>query len=322
MATPDVPDRPARADGVETHSQTPTLHDQVEPRLLAATTGSERGEPAVVEQPTGLALEGGVDTQLGGVLYLINVMAHLDLPVCFEAGWALDSQVGSWGVLELLARGLLCSARAPETAVDDALWAVLAQLDGRRPRELPGAAYRRPDSFRLPPSWAGQIDGENDAGYRWAACQGRLRLWSERGYLLLDGPRDRRPPKAQARGELAHYLNADAPVRLSRAAYSRAPLAGLAGSLVAGLNPHLARWLALALPYIRFRLRRALNPAAGEVSDLAELLLLPGRLYVTSTHVDLLLSLDSISLPARMAGLDRNPGWVPDFGRVVLFHFE
>jgi hypothetical protein len=85
--------------------------------------------------------------------------------------------------------------------------------------------------------------------------------------------------------------------------------------------PLLARWLALALPFIDLRLRLALRLAEEE--SLAEpLLWLPGRLYVTRTHVDLVVSLEHISVPVRLAGLDRNPGWLPDFGRVVYLHFE
>jgi len=47
----------------------------------------------------------------------------------------------------------------------------------------------------------------------------------------------------------------------------------------------------------------------------------PGRVLVTATHVDVLLSLQHVDLPARMAGLDRDPGWVTALGRIVLFHF-
>jgi hypothetical protein len=87
-----------------------------------------------------------------------------------------------------------------------------------------------------------------------------------------------------------------------------------------GASPWLQRWLWFALPFIAYRLRLALNllPDAG----LAEtLLILPGRLYVTSSHVDLSCSIEQVSLPVRMAGLDRDPGWLPEFGRVVSFHF-
>ena len=47
----------------------------------------------------------------------------------------------------------------------------------------------------------------------------------------------------------------------------------------------------------------------------------PGRVVVTATHVDVLLSLQHVDLTARLAGLDRDPGWVPALGRIVLFHF-
>lgn len=47
----------------------------------------------------------------------------------------------------------------------------------------------------------------------------------------------------------------------------------------------------------------------------------PGRVLVTGTHVDVVLSLRDIDLAVRVAGLDRDPGWVPALGRIVLFHF-
>ena len=50
-------------------------------------------------------------------------------------------------------------------------------------------------------------------------------------------------------------------------------------------------------------------------------LMSPGLVRVTSTHVDVVLGLDDVDLAARMAGLDRDPGWVPLLGRIVLFHF-
>jgi hypothetical protein len=46
------------------------------------------------------------------------------------------------------------------------------------------------------------------------------------------------------------------------------------------------------------------------------------RVFVTSTHVDVVLSLAELPLEVRFAGLDRTPGWVPAAGRFVSFHFE
>lgn len=86
-------------------------------------------------------------------------------------------------------------------------------------------------------------------------------------------------------------------------------------------RPLLARWLSLALPFVDWRLRAALHlPADTRLAE--ELFLLPGQLYITASQIDLVTSLERISLPVRMAGLDRNPGWLPGWGRAVYFHFQ
>jgi hypothetical protein len=54
----------------------------------------------------------------------------------------------------------------------------------------------------------------------------------------------------------------------------------------------------------------------------AALFAVPGVLHLSAMHVDWTAPLDAVSLPVRLAGLDRDPGWVPAFGRVVLFHFD
>ena len=56
--------------------------------------------------------------------------------------------------------------------------------------------------------------------------------------------------------------------------------------------------------------------------EFSHLLKCPGRVYFTSSHVDIVISMDQVKLPIRMAGLDFNPGWQPLFGRVIQFHFE
>jgi hypothetical protein len=48
----------------------------------------------------------------------------------------------------------------------------------------------------------------------------------------------------------------------------------------------------------------------------------PGRILVSRTHVDVVFALDQIDLTARATGLDQDPGWVPELGHIVLFHFE
>lgn len=48
----------------------------------------------------------------------------------------------------------------------------------------------------------------------------------------------------------------------------------------------------------------------------------PGRLVAGPTHVDMFMALDSIDIAVRRVGLDRDPGWVAELGRLVLFHYD
>lgn len=231
---------------------------------------------AAVALASGPDLAGGVATELGGVLFLINVMQQLDLPACFEAEWRLASAVGPWGVLELLGRALLAErwAKMPSFPKDgifaqrDPLWAALAALAGRPADEPAGAALSGPDFVAIPSSWARWLGDEAIAGQR----------------IDLAG------------------------------------VAPLAGPLLDGVSTDLRRWLAGVAPLLRQMLGRALGDAAGDPA--AHLLLRRGQLYVTSSHVDLVLPLDSVSLLVRIAGLDFDPGWLPAFGRIVQFHYE
>jgi len=88
------------------------------------------------------------------------------------------------------------------------------------------------------------------------------------------------------------------------------PLAARRAGVLAPLFEHL-------LPVLQARLRGALGDETA-----ASLLRRPGRFHVGALHLDLVLPMAAISLPARRAGLDRSPGWLPGWDRVVTFHFE
>jgi hypothetical protein len=82
--------------------------------------------------------------------------------------------------------------------------------------------------------------------------------------------------------------------------------------------PPLARWTAWIAGYLRVRLARALGR-----EDAAQLLCrIPARLQVTPAHVHVFIRLDEHPIEIRLAGLDRDPGWIPAAGRYVSFHFD
>ena len=64
----------------------------------------------------------------------------------------------------------------------------------------------------------------------------------------------------------------------------------------------------------------ALHAQAPEVIPV--LVRQPARLSLTDAHVDVFYSLQRHPIEIRLAGLDRDPGWVPAAGRYVTFHFN
>lgn len=285
------------------------------PARTDASSGSEGGSGRADEAaPATYRDAEGLTTDLGGVLYLVNLMKALELPECFEDDWSLRSRLGPWALLELLARALL--DQSIYRYRHDPLWAALARLGGREPHEPIGEGFVGSPAYRIPPTWPDPLH-DDEPRYCWASAGGRLRLWNEAGWMLAEVLRGSGSPGEQARRELADAgIERVAPLR--RAAFAAGPIAAGTWSNSASCD----RLLALMLPYLRLRLLTALDSGSDDPDALADLLRLRARLYVTSSHVDLVARMDDISLAARRAGLDRDPGWLPPFGRVLLFHFE
>jgi hypothetical protein len=88
-----------------------------------------------------------------------------------------------------------------------------------------------------------------------------------------------------------------------------------------GIREDLYQWLNWLMPHIYARLQRALNLDSKE--QIAPMLCVhAAHVSVTATHLDIFLSLDTLPIEIRLAGLDRNPGWVPAAGRFITFHFS
>jgi hypothetical protein len=69
----------------------------------------------------------------------------------------------------------------------------------------------------------------------------------------------------------------------------------------------------------RQRLRRHLR--CRHRIGLEELVLRPGLVYSTATHLEVGFALTQVDLRIRCAGLDLDPGWLPWLGRVVTFRY-
>lgn len=331
----DNPPAPAKRQGFRQHpNQSDGTSDAAKVEPAASITGSAGKNPPTAGHPDRLPTPapspisseqltgpddlsslplGGVHTHVAGVFYLINLMRHLGLPDCFEDDWRLAGQLGPWGMLELLARAFL--SPTGDTFMTDPLWYALANLAGHPPNELPGAAFQGAARLALPPAWV-----EPEPPFFWAIEQHELRLWTATGVTLVRCRRDSLPAEEQAHRELRPYLASDsAALNLRQQLPAALPPVDLSGKLLTGLNQDLARWLAGVLPFLRYRLQQAFG---GTDALIAASLTIPGDLYVTASHVDVVMNINHISLPVRLAGLDRDPGWLVDWGRVVKFHFE
>jgi hypothetical protein len=252
---------------------------------------SARQDP---RQHSQLHLENGCRTALGGVFYLIHLLRRSEL-LSFDIGF------GGWALLELLARCLLYKDWA--AVAEDPVWEALAVLDGREPGTHPGMNFEQQAVYEAPESWLHNLESaERYVRFR----SSRVELWHPEGFLTLDAPQTTREILAGV-SPLAHVT------RRERHAWRR-DVAVCPPDLT--LSPELRRFLHFILPYARWRLRRALRDAS-----LTEVLSRKGTLYITRSHVDLVMTMKQISMPARLAGLDANPGWMPALGRVINFHF-
>jgi len=255
------------------------------------------------------------------VLYLINLMQQLSLPACFEAERPITCRLGSWETLEVLARGLLSDADIE--LLNDPLWDALARLDNREPGVPPGGGFTRPHQYRLPAGWRDFFPATDKSQLFWALREQHLRIWSELGFVLIDRLEHNNVTTDYLRSALQPYFSSIDSAQILSRSFADAPVYNFNSPWLDGMSCQLLGWLALVMPFIRFQLMTALNLRPDKSSELGKFVFFyPGELHVTASHVDLVMTLETISLPVRMAGLDRNPGWLAEFGRVILFHFN
>jgi hypothetical protein len=262
------------------------------------TTPSEEQTREAVHLPDPV-----IDTELGGFFYLINLGLFLDLYGDFSTPSRPGIALSIWDFVALLGRQLV-----GEKLQQDPLWLLLAQLAGRSGQEQPGIGFDPPQAWRLPEEW---LEPFPESGpWQWAVAHGRLRVRHPEQFWVLDVPSQAGSPRQQLQHEVQTY-RAQTAFRLQRVVLP---------GVVDGIAP-LARWLGWLMSYVRARLQRALGVA--DVDDLSHVLCEhQGRVYITPTHLDIFLALDALPISIRLAGLDRDPGWVPAAGRFIAFHFE
>jgi hypothetical protein len=260
-----------------------------------------------------------VDTQLGGLFYLINIGLFLGLYGDFTMPARPGILLSIWDFIAVLGKDLM--AEANEVDEGDPVWTLLAGLAGRNQGDrgdrgdrgdgggANDAIFEPPGDWRVPVEWLAPFP--EYGVWRWSARGGRLRVSHPQGFLVLDLPLADGRPVEQVGRYIAPYREAASHFSLER---------GAIPGRIRFANP-FERWVSRLSAYIRSCSCRALGISLQD--DVSGLMLCSrARICVTAGHVDVTFALDKLPIEVRLAGLDRDPGWVPAAGRFVAFHFE
>jgi len=294
-----------------------------EPEFVPAAFASaepERAEPSVARDSDQFLDAIETETELGGLFYFLNLALYLDLYCDFTNPTGTGIELSIWDFIALIGTELI-----GDPTPDDPIWSLLADLAGRDHGDSAGIDFAPSDEWRIPAEWLSAFKSSEPA--RWSATSDRLRLLHPAGFLVLDLPLSSGDPAAQLRREIIPYQDRGMPVVHGRVEHPSGapgiPHARATQSPSHESPPPIRVWLSRLMPYLRARLRRALGQTESSTEDLARILCrCYGRVRVTATHLDVFFNLAELPIEIRLAGLDRDPGWVPAAGRFITFHYD
>ena len=275
--------------------------------LHPAFTLQNAAPPEILKTATTLEL--AIETKLGGVFYLINAGLSLDLYGDFTKPLEPGIELSIWDFLALAARELI-----GERVEADAIWPLLAKLAGRDENEQPGAGFEPPAQWRVPPDWLKAFPESEPWGYQ--TTKGRLIVWHPAGFKVLDLKTGSRDSTSDLRTELSSETSCYPVV----AGFKRhRPASGPYHRRERESN--LDRWSGWLADYLRVRLSRSLGLSGAD--GLSEMLFTKyARVEVSPARLDVFFKAADLSVEIRLAGLDRDPGWVPAAGRAIAFHYD
>jgi hypothetical protein len=235
-----------------------------------------------------------IETEFGGLLFVLNALLALGLYGDFSQPARSIPGLSPYGLLRLLGRSWFGAA-----FVADPLHALLVRFAGGRRADAPGDFEAPP--WSVPAAWLSPWPKAETAlvgGHRL-----RPMLWHPAGFPLAE--LDSMDPGAAAR--VARRLGLRRTTRAARLpALPAAPR---------------ARWVACLRLYLEARTARALSCADGSEA-VAMLCRRPARIVAEGERLDARFALDRHPLAIRLAGLDRDPGWIPAARRDFRYAFE
>ncbi len=260
----------------------------------AAATPMAAGSAPLANAPSPLARSGALpmpgprshtefDTAFGGLFFLLNVALDAGLYGDFTQSLHPGLPVSPWRFLQASGRRFFGRRFAADPL---AAW-LMERAGGADP--LPAA----PPTWQAPAAWLRPFDSDCRP-WRWLHAPNGQRLCHPAGFIAaqaLGGA-----PWAAVPAQVQHVQTLQ-PISLRQ---------GLLGLLWPWLGCRIAR--AVGLP-----------DAASALRLMAQL---PARVQAHGDRLDLRLRLSSLPLALRLAGLDRDPGWLPAAGCDLRFHFD
>ncbi len=243
-------------------------------------------------------IELSFQTRFGGVFYLLNLGLYLGLYRDFTEASVEEIDLNIWDFVALVAREFL-----GERIEADAVWDFLKLAAEREDDRDFGREFDNAKDWRMPPVWLATFF--EDRNWVWAKRRKRLVVRHPQGFNVIDVQGHGRAEKQLAR-ELEIYRRYFADIVPADAEIE--PL------------PEPAGWLENLAEYLRKRLFQALNVATAEELN-AVLFEQRARVTVSATHLEIIFALADLPIEVRLAGIDRNPAWIPAAGKYVYFHF-
>ncbi|MCX9157399.1 hypothetical protein OPU71_14825 [Niveibacterium sp. 24ML] len=237
-----------------------------------------------------------VQTGLGGVFHLLNLALALGLYPDFTRPAERGIGLHPWDLLSLLARRLLGAAFDADPL---ATW--LAAAAGR-PAELQAGSWAPPPraDWCLPEDWLAPWADQKRA-WRQVVGPDRHALWHPAGFCVADLPR-----REVLRGN--DWPGWVAPRRIAqRGRPAPRPIGDWAD------------WVARLAPFVVARLAVATGFAPDEV--VGRVLRRAARIVRSGEALEVRMSLAALPIELRLAGLDRDLGWLPAAGCALRYRF-
>jgi hypothetical protein len=290
---------PLRADGIDTAHPAPISEaDTISPGDIKAGGAASLDTAA----PAGYDQAMAFDSQYGGLFFVLNAALQLGLYGDFSQPLQRSLTLSPWQFLHAV--GLALGQR--QFALDPLAAWLKQDLTAAPPRP----ASDDQASWCIDPDWLQPFEGDTRP-LRALFRNGHLSLMHPAGFVLCEASTS------------VDHCEALIATQLARLGLSQRSVQRVAVSLHRPASKPAPPGAALVrlLPYLRARLALALGlrdaRALGRV-----LLRLPARVRAEPTRIDVFFALQQLPLAVRLAGLDRDPGWLPAAGRDLRFHFD